>query len=122
MKLKHVLQEIKNKKKRINEADTKKGEGFSAVNKGTIKGYEAETEYGTYDDIEITLTNKLNLGNNYTISHFADALKEAYPEDSDLMSYLGDTGSGDDVTFIYVGNTGKHKDTFAASDLYDYLK
>lgn len=117
-----VVRESRNRRRSIKEAESKNGDGFSAVNKGTIKGYEDETQYGTYDDIEITLSNKLNLGNNYTMEHFVDALKQAYPEDSDLMSYLGDTGSGDDITFKYVGKFGKHEDNYAASDLHDYLR
>lgn len=105
------------------ETMTKSGDGFSAVDNGPIPGYEEDAQqFGGYRDIVITLTNKLNLGNNYTEDHFATALVTAYPEDSDLMSYLGDLHDGDDITFKYRGNYGNHEDKWAMSDLWDFIK
>jgi hypothetical protein len=66
------------------------------------------------------ITNfNLNLGNNYTSQHFADALNEEQP---DIIEYLSSINLSDSVIFKYNGKYGKHEDKWSVYDLWDYLK
>ena len=61
----------------------------------------------------------LNLGNNYTTKHFAEALKE---EQEDIINYLRSVDISDSIVFLYQGNYGKHKDEWHVGDLWDFLR
>ena len=74
-------------------------------------------EYGCYT---YTISNfSLDLGNNYSNDHFVEALNN---QQDDIVDYLrSNVGLSDDVTFIYNGNYGEHKDMWTMSDLSDFL-
>lgn len=76
------------------------------------------------EETEHTITGfSLNLGNNYTLEHFVNALFEC--EDGlavvELIYWHG-IALGDQVTFEYQGSYGHHCDSWVMCDLMDYLR
>jgi hypothetical protein len=101
------------------------GDGFEAIDRGVISGYEEDSklEGDGFHEWDVTLSRPLNLGNNYTDDHFAEALKDAYGDSELLDNFLEtEVSLSDTINFIYRGNYGKHKDTWGMSDLSDFLR
>lgn len=69
----------------------------------------------TEEAFEVTLHNhKLDLGNNYTLTHFEAALCEALGEDRDELVdilYSLDCPSYSEIVFTYKGKFNYHSDS-----------
>jgi hypothetical protein len=110
-KKKITLNELKTLVKKIIKEEVENNNGKFTVKKSYNDKYNRDV---------YTISNfSLDLGNNYTDKHFAEALKN---EQDDIVDYLrSNVGLSDDVIFIYSGNYGKQEDMWDMGDLSDFL-
>jgi hypothetical protein len=102
-----TLNELRTLVKQVIKEETKKN---------TIK---EEFKVREKNGVHLITDFNLNLGNNYTSHHFADALKDEQP---DIVDYLSSLDYSDSVIFKYNGKYGKHEDKWSLYDLWDFLK
>ena len=86
----------------------------------SLQSFEQPDLFGELQTHHVITGFNLAIGNNYTLAHFFDFMREQNPDILDALASVCTLDAT--ICFEYKGSYGFHVETVSGSDFFDYMR